>query len=159
MESERFPLDVEQVVTALSRHGVRYLVVGGIAAIMHGWPGATADLDVLGSFDRGNLQRLAVALAELDASAPGWDGTATSVASHAAWSLETRAGPVDVLFVLEPWGTYDDLQPRSEDMPAFGAAIPVVSLDDLIDLKQALGRPKDLRVALELNDLRRRRQE
>lgn len=143
---------------ALARHNVRYLIVGGIAAILHGWPGATADLDVLGAFDPGNLERLAAALADLDATASGWDGTAGTLATQTAWPLQTRAGPVDLLFVLEPWGDYDELLPRSEEIQAFGLALPVVSLGDLIDLKQALGRPKDLRVALELEALRRQRQ-
>lgn len=154
---ERHSLDVERLVAAFTRHSVRYVVVGGIAAILHGWPGATADLDVLGAFDPVNLDRLAAALGELSATGAGWDGTAGTMATHTTWSLDTAAGPVDVLFVLEPWGTYDELQPRSEAVPAFGVAIPVVSLDDLIALKRALGRPKDLRVAVELDDLRRQR--
>jgi hypothetical protein len=79
------------------------------------------------------------------------------MATDTAWSLETEAGPLDLLFVLEPWGTYDELQPRSEEVSAFGVVIPVVSLDDLIALKRALGRPKDLRVAVELEELRGRR--
>ena len=151
------PLVVERLVTALAHHDVRYLVVGGIAAILHGWPGATADLDILGSFDPANLDRLAAALAEVGADGPGWDGTAGTMATHTAWALDTEAGPVDLLFVLEPWGSYEELHPRSEEVPAFGVTIPVVALDDLIELKRALGRPKDLRVAVELDDLRRRR--
>lgn len=153
----RHPLDTERLVTTLARHEVRYLVVGGIAAILHGWPGATADLDVLGALDPTNLDRLAAALAEVGARGPGWDGTAGTMATDTAWSLETEAGPLDLLFVLEPWGTYDELQPRSEEVSAFGVVIPVVSLDDLIALKRALGRPKDLRVAVELEELRGRR--
>lgn len=150
-------LNVERVVTNFARHDVRYLVVGGIAAILHGWPGATADLDVLGAFDPENLTRLSAALTELEATGPGWDGTAKTMATRTAWSLETQAGPVDVLFVLEPRGTYDELRPDATEVAAFGATIPVISLDDLIELKAALGRPRDLRVAVELEELRRRR--
>ena len=153
----RRSLDVERAVTAFVRHDVRFVVVGGIAAILHGWPGATADLDVLGAFDPVNLDRLAAALNELGATAPGWDGTAGTLATQTVWPLETDAGPVDLLFVLEPWGVYGDLHPRSEEVPAFGVAIPVVSLDDLIELKRAVGRPKDLRAAVELEELRRER--
>jgi len=154
----RRPLDVERLLTTLARHEVRYLVVGGIAAILHGWPGATADLDLLGAFDKGNFTRLAAALRELGASGEGgWDGRPGTIGAVTAWSLETDAGPVDLLFVLEPWGTYEELRPTAVDIPGFGITIPVVSLDDLIALKRALGRPKDLRVALELEDLRRER--
>ncbi len=155
--NQRHSLDTERLVATFARHEVRYVVVGGIAAILHGWPGATADLDVLGAFDPENLDRLSAALDELGATGPGWDGAAGTLATHTAWSLDTEAGPIDIMFVLEPWGSYDELQPRSQEIAAFGVAIPVVSLDDLIELKRALGRPKDLRVAVELEELRRKR--
>ena len=141
----------------MARHEVRYLVVGGIAAILHGWPGGTADLDVLGAFESENFARLAAALGELDANGEGWDGDPETIGSVTAWSLDTEGGPVDLLFVLEPWGTYEELWPRASEVSGFGATIPVVSLDDLIALKRALGRPKDLRVAVELEELRRQR--
>jgi predicted nucleotidyltransferase len=153
----RRPLDVERVLTTLARHEVRYLVVGGIAAILHGWPGATADLDLLGAFDEGNFARLAAALRELGAQSEGWDGEPETIATVTAWWFETDAGPVDLLFVLEPWGTYEELRATAAEVPGFGITIPVVSLDHLIELKRALGRPKDLRVAVELEDLRRQR--
>jgi predicted nucleotidyltransferase len=153
----RQPLDVGRVLTTLARHGVRYVVVGGIAAILHGWPGATADIDVLGAFNADNFARLDAALGELDASGEGWDGDPDTLSSATAWSLDTAAGPVDLLFVLEPWETYDELRASAVEIAGFGVSIPIVSLDDLIALKEALGRPKDLRVAIELEDLRRRR--
>lgn len=149
---------MERLVTTFARYDVRYLVVGGIAAILHGWAGSTADFDALGAYEPRNLERLSEALGELGAVGVGWDGTATTMAAHTVWSLETDAGPVDLMFVLEPWGSYDELRPTAEDVPAFGVAIPVVSLDDLIRLKRALGRPKDLRVAVELDELRRQRE-
>lgn len=79
------------------------------------------------------------------------------MAAGTAWSFETDAGPVDLLFVLEPWGTYEELRATAVEMSGFGITIPVVSLDALIELKRALGRPKDLRVAVELEDFRRQR--
>lgn len=133
------------------------MVVGGIAAILHGWPGATADLDVLGAVDRHNLVRLADALRDLRATGEGWDGDPETIGLTTAWALETEAGPLDLLFVLEPWGTYEELRPTAVEVPGFGITIPIVSLDDLISLKQALGRPKDLRVAAELEELRQSR--
>jgi predicted nucleotidyltransferase len=147
----REPLDVGRVVTTLARHGVRYVVVGGIPAIR------AADIDVLGAFDADNFARLGAALGVLDASGEGWDGDPDTLGSAMAWSLDTAAGPVDLLFVLEPWGTYDELRASAVEIAGFGVTIPIVSLDDLIALKEALGRPKDLRVAVELEELRRRR--
>jgi predicted nucleotidyltransferase len=151
------PLDVGRLLAALARHEVRYLVVGGIAAILHGWPGATADLDILGALDPENLDRLAAALRELHATGEGWDGEPRTIGTATAWGLDTDAGPVDLLFVLEPWGTYEDLRASAVEIGGFGVTIPIVALDDLIELKRALGRPKDLRVAVELEELRERR--
>lgn len=153
----RRPLDVGRVLTTLARHDVRYVVVGGIAAVLHGWPGATADLDVLGAFDADNFGRLSAALRELGAVGEGWDGEPDTIGTVTAWSLDTDAGPVDLLFVLEPWGTYEELRANAAEVSGFGITIPIVSLDTLIELKEVLGRPKDLRVAVELEELRRRR--
>lgn len=150
------PLEVERLLTTLARHEVRFLVIGGIAAILHGWPGATADLDVLGAYEIDNMGRLCVALGDLGAHSEGWDGSAESLRSRTAWSFETTAGPLDLLFVLEPWGTYEELAPAAAEVSGFGVAIPILSLDHLIELKQALGRPKDLRVAAELEEMRRK---
>lgn len=154
---ERRPLDVERLVTTFARHEVRYLVVGGIAALLHGWPGTTIDFDAVGAFEPTNLDRLSGALGELAATGRGWDGTAATMATRTAWALDTEAGPVDLLFVLEPWGSYEELRRNAEDVPAFGVEIPLVSLADLIELKRALGRPKDLRAVVELEELRRHR--
>jgi predicted nucleotidyltransferase len=145
------------VFTTLARHEVRYVVVGGVAAILHGWPGATADVDLLGAPDADNRARLAAALQELGATGEGWDGKPDTFGNLTAWSFDTDGGPVDLLFVLEPWGTYDELRTSAVEVSGFGVTIPIVSLDNLIQLKQALGRPKDLRVAVELEELRRRR--
>lgn len=149
------PLDVGRITAALARHDVRYVVVGGIAAVLHGWPGATADFDALGSPEPDNLDRLAAALSELSATSVGWDGTPAGLSAHATWAFDTDAGPLDLLFVLEPRGTYEELRPAAEEVGAFGIVIPVISLDDLIVLKRELGRPKDLRVAVELAELAR----
>lgn len=154
----RKPLDVGRILRTLARHEARYVIVGGIAAILHGWPGATADVDVLGAFDEDNRARLAAALRELGATGGGWGGDPTTLGSATAWSFETMAGPVDLLFVLEPWGTYDDLRANAVEIEGFGIRIPIVSLDELIELKKALGRPKDLRVAVELEELRQQRE-
>jgi hypothetical protein len=155
--TSRQPLDVSRMLEALARHEVRYVVVGGIAAILHGWPGATADLDILGAFEPDNFDRLAAALRDLGATGEGWSGEPDTIASATAWALDTDAGPIDLLFVLEPWGTYEDLRGTAVEIAGFGVTIPIVALDDLIELKRALGRPKDLRVAVELEELRGRR--
>jgi hypothetical protein len=63
------PLAAEQteLLRALARHGVEFVVVGGVAAQFHGWRGATADLDIAVSTDDSNVERLNLALAAVGA--------------------------------------------------------------------------------------------
>ena len=74
------PLAAEQteLLRALARHGVEFVVVGGVAAQVHGWRGATADLDIAVSTDDSNVERLNLALAAVGA------GNGTVPAAHRA---------------------------------------------------------------------------
>jgi hypothetical protein len=149
--------DPERVLRALADHEVSYLLIGGMAAMAHGWPGSTADIDLLAAHTPEARDALAAALVDLGAEAERFDGTGESLLRSTAWSFDTDAGPVDVLFVLEPRGTYRELEPTKHETEAFGVVVPLISLDDLIRVKQELGRPKDLRVATELEALRAER--
>lgn len=143
------PLPLLQV---LRRHDVRFVVVGGIAAIAQGSPIPTYDLDVTPARDRENLERLALALRELDAKlrVPHGPGVpfpidATFLAEGTAWTLDTKLGPFDL--VVAPAGTsgYDDVDVDAADVElAEGLVVRVASLRDVIRMKQASGRPKDL---------------
>ncbi|MCZ7587272.1 MAG: hypothetical protein M5U27_00090 [Gaiella sp.] len=138
---------------ALETHGVRYVVIGGIAAIAQGYPLTTHDLDVTPDRNTENLERLARALRDLGvrlrvARGPAveFPMDASFLGEAASWTFETNEGlSFDVLF--EPAGTagYSDL---AQDAVALdlgeGLVAKVASLRDLIRMKQAAGRPKDL---------------
>lgn len=66
--SERVPYRPDELLEVLERHGVRYVVIGGLAAELRGSPYITRDVDVTLSRDRANLRRLAAALRELNAT-------------------------------------------------------------------------------------------
>src|SRR5258707_11652271 len=105
------------VVEAMNRHGVRYLLVGGVGAALHGSPLRTGDTDICPATDAENLARLALALNDLRARirTEGVEGglpfacDAKFLANVSLLNLETDAGDVDVTF--QPSGTagYDDL--------------------------------------------------
>ena len=61
------PLESERIIEALDRHGVQYLLVGGLAAMLHGAQRPTLDLDLLPRSDAEHLERLAAALVDLGA--------------------------------------------------------------------------------------------
>lgn len=158
-------LDLAAMLAVMDRHKVAYVLIGGMAAVAHGSPFPTEDVDITPATGKGNLTRLSSALDELDAKirAEGVpDGLpfahdADALAAVQTWNLTTRYGDLDLSF--EPDGTtgYDDLRRDAADTEIFGVAVPVAALADVIRSKQAVNRPKDQRVLPTLRDLLARR--
>ena len=150
--SEIASFDPERLLEVLSRHKVNFVLIGALAARLHGFPRLTADADITPAEDKPNLDRLAAALKELDAkvytdSVPEglpFDCSPAMLARARMWNLVTSAGRLDIAF--EPAGVegYDDLKKDAERFEAFGVRFFVASLDDIIRSKEAAGRPKDL---------------
>lgn len=149
--SEIAPFDPEKLIRALTKHRVKFVLIGALAARLHGFPRLTADADITPASDRRNLEHLAAALTELDAkvyteSVPeglAFDRSAAALGRARMWNLVTSAGRLDIAF--EPSGTkgYDDLAKAAERFEAFGVRFLAASLDDIIRSKQATGRAKD----------------
>ena len=161
-----------EILRALERHGVRYVLIGAAAARIAGAPVVTEDIDVTPATDRANLERLAEALRELDArlrSPTDPEGVpfpihADMLANAQMWTLTTAAGDLDVCFT--PAGTrgYDDLRREaSRERLGEGLTVSVASLRDVIRSKEAAGRDKDLAqlplLRRTLEHLRRRERE
>lgn len=157
------------VVGCLNRHGVRYVVIGGAAAQLHGAPiPRTRDADVVPDPAPDNLERLAAALHELDArlwvgaSAP--EGLAMafdrdSLATIQTFlNLVTQYGPLDITHRPDGTDGYADLARAVTIVELLGEAVPVAALRDVIRSKEAAGRPKDRAVLpVLLRTLQRRR--
>lgn len=139
----------------LAANGVRFVVIGGLAGNALGSPSITDDLDICYARDDTNLERLATALQELEArlrgAPPGLrfliDAKTLKAGDH--FTFETSAGSLDCLGT--PAGTtgFDELSPRARVLEIAGHEIAVASIDDLIAMKRAAGRPKDF-VELEI---------
>jgi hypothetical protein len=167
-------LDPVLLLESLVRHQVRFVVIGGIAAIAHGYPLPTEDVDVTPSRDRSNLERLARALRDLgarlrsasDAAGVPFPIDADMLGRAESWALRTRLGDLDIVFA--PTGTqgFDDLS-REAVLTDLGTTHPVrvllASLADVIRSKEAANREKDraqlpaLRRTLEIRRERQRR--
>jgi hypothetical protein len=149
--SEIAPLDPERLIGALAKHDVQFVLIGALAARLHGFPRLTADADITPASDRKNLERLAAALRELRAkvyteSIPeglAFDCSAVTLGRAQMWNLVTAGGRLDIAFT--PAGTkgYDDLVLGAEKYEAFGVEFMASSIDDIIRSKEAAGRPKD----------------
>jgi hypothetical protein len=149
--SDISPFDPERLLRTLSQHRVRFVLIGALAARLHGFPRLTADADVTPANDKPNLERLAAALKDLDAkvyteSVPeglSFDRSAAALSRASMWNLVTSAGRLDIAFL--PAGTkgYKDLARGAERFEAFGVRFLAASLDDIIRSKEATGRAKD----------------
>jgi len=160
----------QNILAVLDRRGVRYVLIGGLAAILHGAPHVTTDVDVVPQESRDNLDRLSAALKELharirvageEAGVP-FDHSAKSLGRVRIWNLVTDQGNLDITFVPSGTSGYDDLARDAEEMTVRGISVPVASLADVIRSKEAAGRERDravlptLRRVLEANRMARR---
>ena len=149
------------VLDTLNRHGVRYVIIGGVAATLHGSPLRTGDTDICPDVQSDNLDRLAAALRDLHARirTEGVEGglpfacDAAFLSRVALLNLETDAGDLDVSFTPSGTNGYDDLVAHVAAFDLDGVVAPTAALLDIIRSKTAANRPKDhasLPVLLEL---------
>jgi hypothetical protein len=139
------------VVDTLNRNGVRYVLIGGVAATLHGSPLRTGDTDVCPDVRPDNLERLAAALRVLHARirTEGVEGglpfscDAAFLSRVALLNLETDAGDVDVSFTPSGTSGYDDLALHAAAFDLDGVVAPTAALLDIIRSKAAANRPKD----------------
>lgn len=145
----------------LTSRGVRFVVIGGVAARLHGSNIVTSELDLCYARDDENLERLASALTELEATLRGapkdapfvLDAKTLRMGDH--FTFDTRLGALDILGTPAGMlGGYDELERGAEGMDLGGVGVKVVSIDDLIRMKRSAGRPKDLLMVEELGALR-----
>lgn len=149
-----------------------YVVIGGLAAQIHGSPYITRDVDVTPARDRANFVRLAAALRELEAKirVPDLDEPVEvpldehSFQQGTTWTYVTKHGNLDVALVPDGTRGYDDLRrDAAREQLTDSLAVMVASLADVIRSKEAAGREKDravlpaLRQVLERSRLREQR--
>ena len=148
-----------ELLAALTEEGVAFVLVGGVAAIAHGVLRATDDVDVVPASDGPNLDRLAAALRSIDALPLGGDVAyrgqfprdGAELAGLAVWNLDTALGRLDLL--RTPAGTtgFADLA-GAATATDIGVPVLLASVADLIRMKAAAGRERDL---LDIAELRR----
>jgi predicted nucleotidyltransferase len=150
----------ERAIEVLLAHGVKFIVVGGIAATLHGSPMMTVDLDISYERTHDNLKLLAAALVQMNARLRGVDQEvpflldAETLKRGSNFTFDTDAGPLDCLGWVDGIGGYEDLARRAVDMSLTGHSVTVASLDDLIVMKKAAGRVKDERDVLHLEAIK-----
>ena len=137
------------LLRALNDQSVRCVVIGGLAMILHGSSYVTFDLDIAVSTDGSNTLPIIQALAPLHPFPPQFGSADNFVWDErsifgAVISLVTDAGLVDILRVQPGIDSFEGLWQRSEVREVAGLKVRVASITDLIAMKRAAGRPKDL---------------
>ncbi|MBU6329287.1 MAG: hypothetical protein KGR18_04955 [Acidobacteria bacterium] len=155
--------DPVRICEILNEEGVRYIVLGGFASVIHGSTLPTRDIDVLPERSGENLERLARALARMhamirteDEPVPALLDAAFLDRSEFMLNLVGDHGEIDLVF--RPAGSLEGFGGWQEHMVeveiAVGVRINIAALDDIIESKRAAGRPKDQAALPYLESLR-----
>ena len=152
-------VDLAQIIPPLVRAKVDFILIDGMAAILHGSARVTFDVDLVYSRTDENIERLATALAPHCPYLRGaprnlpfsWD--AKTIRSGLNFTLTTNVGDADLFGEVTGGGTYSDLLPHSFEVEAFGVHFKCIDLPTLIRIKEATGRPKDREAVAELRIL------
>lgn len=152
--------DFRALIQTLADARVDFILIGGVAATVHGSARLTRDVDVVYARRDENIGRLVDALEPLQpylrGAPPGlpfkWD--AETLKRGLNFTLTTRAGDLDLLGEVTGGGGFDDLRHHTTAVRLFDRDVQCLDLDWLIRVKRAAGRPKDLEVVAELEALR-----
>src|SRR5437867_2005345 len=147
--------DFKQLLQRLADSGLEFVIVGGYAAVTHGSSLVTRDLDICMKLSNEAVEKLRVVLAQ-------WNPKHRMTPQQLSFLefpktgpvqnlyLRTDAGVIDILSSVLGVGDFQRLKKNAEAFEIDGRVYHVISLDDLIIAKEAMGREKDLLAAKEL---------
>lgn len=148
-EISETPLEADRLLQTLAKHGVEFVVIGGLAGLVHGSAYPTFDLDVVYSRVRPNLERLVAALEELGVTLRGapadlpFQLDVRTLENGANFTFDSPYGKFDILADAAGMPSYEELRAEARLDEIEGVEVRVASIDHLIAMKRAAGRPKD----------------
>jgi hypothetical protein len=140
--------DLAGLLAALASAGVDFIVVGGAAAVLHGAPITTQDLDIVHRRSADNVDRLVALLDQLDAvirdpARRGLQPQRAQLLGRGQLNLSTSLGPLDPLCQLHDGRGYEELLPHTDQVSDGAITLRILDLPTLIEVKTAAGRPRD----------------
>jgi len=148
--------EIEFLLTTLSEAGIRYVVVGGVAVVLHGYLRATADLDLVIGLDQPNVDAAIRTFSHLglhprapvplhafaDANQRKRWIDEKNLQVFSLWHPAMPGFEVDIF--VEPPMPFEELFGRASRATIGNAEVPIAAIDDLIEIKRAAGRPRDV---------------
>ncbi|HWO16832.1 MAG TPA: hypothetical protein VNM89_09005 [Solirubrobacterales bacterium] len=141
--------DLSKLLEPLVRHGVDFVLIGGMAGIAHGSNYPSFDLDVVYARDRANIARLVAALEEIGVRLRGAPADlpflfdVQTIWNGANFTFITPHGELDVFGDVAGINSYEDLRSTAEEEEVAGVPVRIASIDHLIAMKKAANRAKD----------------
>jgi predicted nucleotidyltransferase len=152
-------IEFERLLQRLYEARVKFVLIGGLAAIAHGATTLTGDIDICYARDQENLEHLAQALAPFHPRLRGvppdlpFRLDLPTLRAGLNFTLTTDLADLDLLGEVLGLGTYEAVRAVAEEIEVYGFPCLVLTLEGLIRAKRATGRPKDLRALHELEAL------
>jgi phage replication-related protein YjqB (UPF0714/DUF867 family) len=142
MEQIEFPQDFSEFLKLLNAHHVEYLLIDGFAVALHGYPRATADMDVWVARHRKSAEKLVLCLGEFGFDTPNLNPELFDDPNRI---VRMGEAPLRIEILTDIDGVnFEDCAARAINQTVAGEIIPIISLDDLKTNKRASGRAKDL---------------
>lgn len=153
--------DFVNLLERLIKNGVKFVIVGGFAGVVHGCTYVTQDIDICCDFSPANLLLLQKAISDLDPvhrMTPNRKKLKLSDKTCAQLKnlyLDTKKGQLDYLSFIDGLGDYSRSKQESELIEVEDMKIRVLNLDALIETKKAMNRPRDMAAILQLESIKR----
>ncbi len=153
--------DLSKLLRKLLENEIDFVLIGGFAAVVHGSTLVTQDLDICSSMTVENIEKLRVVLKNYNPIHRMNREAKLSFLDHPKSIeglnniyLETDLGILDILSETQPAGNFETIKNNSIEISLYGHQCKVISIDDLIKVKESMSRPKDLQAVLELKKIK-----
>lgn len=155
--------NLNNLLKILLESQIDFVLIGGYAAVLHGSSQVTQDIDICAVMTGDNLAKLREALKDLEPQHRMNPNFQPSLNDYPApgqkitnYYLKTKSGILDIIEDVRPVGSFERIKAKAVSVPLFGRKCNVIALEDLIEVKKSMTRPKDIAILKELQILQRK---